>query len=395
MSNPTPNLASQRPSGPSGHVLIVDDTPENIQVLGSLLRESDYDINVATSGKQALETLERVHPDLVLLDIMMPDMDGYEVCRRMKENPITADIPVIFLTAKTETNSVVRGFELGAVDYVTKPFQAPELLQRVDTHLTLSRLRGELESRVEDLSRALGQIDQLNREQDAFLRHELNNVINPIAGYADMLRTVLGGSVDEKALSWLDAILRGTSSMQRILTDIKRLSAIERGAENLAFMPIPLYGILVDIIADVRSTLVRNTDDPGTEGSVIINLLPESLDARIQADLSFLPGVFKNVIKNAAEHVLETSPNPVVTVSCTADEAVVTVDVHNGGDPVPPERLATFFDRFNSTKLGQGGTGLGTTYARIVTEAHGGSISVSSSAEDGTRVRISLPRVVS
>ncbi|MDE2995202.1 MAG: HAMP domain-containing sensor histidine kinase [Bacteroidota bacterium] len=160
-------------------------------------------------------------------------------------------------------------------------------------------------------------------------------------------------------------------------------------------MPIPLYGILIDIIADVRSSLARNTDDPGTEGSVIINLLPESLDARIQADLSFLPGVFKNVIKNAAEHVLETSPNPVVTESCTADDATVTVDVHNGGDLVPPERLATFFDRFNSTKLEQGGTGLGTTYARIVTEAHGGSISVSSSAEDGTQVRISLPRVVS
>ena len=109
MSNPAPSLASQRPSGPSGHVLIVDDTPENIQVLGSLLRESDYNINVATSGKQALDALERVHPDLVLLDIMMPDMDGYEVCRRMKENPKTADIPVIFLTAKTETTSVVHG----------------------------------------------------------------------------------------------------------------------------------------------------------------------------------------------------------------------------------------------------------------------------------------------
>ncbi|MDE2995203.1 MAG: hypothetical protein OXT73_00480 [Bacteroidota bacterium] len=129
------------------------------------------------------------------------------------EGQYSAHVMVTNMTAKTETTSVVHGFELGAVDYVTKPFWAPELLRRVDTHLTLSRLRRELESRVSDLSRALGQIDQLNREQDAFLRHELNNVINPIAGYADMLRTVLDGSVDEKALSWLDAILRGTSSM--------------------------------------------------------------------------------------------------------------------------------------------------------------------------------------
>lgn len=376
----------------SGLVLIVDDTLENIQVLGSLLRDAGYSINVATSGKQALSTLDRVIPDLVLLDIMMPEMDGFEVCRRMKTNAAWRSIPVIFLTAKVETESVVEGFELGAVDYVTKPFQAAELLQRVETHLTLSRLRKELSDRVDELSDALGRIEQLHREQDAFLRHELNNVINPIAGYAGMLESSIGAAMDQKPLSWLKSISKGTESMQHMLKDLKDLNEVERGAKTFSLMPVPLYGILEDVIRDVAA---------GADDQIPIHLHPELLDVRVPADLSFLPGVFKNLIKNAVEHLRTTNgnedgPGPQdVQVLCSAEESTVTIDVVNGGDPIPEDRLATFFEKFNSTKAGDGGTGLGTTYARIVTKAHGGSISVSSSEEDGTRVRVELPRVVS
>ncbi len=375
----------------TGLILIVDDTQENIQVLGSLLRDAGYRINVAMNGEQALSTLERVSPDLVLLDIMMPVMDGFEVCRRMKQEPRWEDIPVIFLTAKIETESVVEGFELGAVDYVTKPFQAAELLQRVDTHLTLSRLRRELAMRVSELSDALGRIEQLHREQDAFLRHELNNVINPIAGYSDMLRSTLGGQVGEKPLQWLDAISRGTSSMQGMLTNLKDLNEVERGARAFSFMHVPLYGILGDVIQDVRSA---------SGNGIPISLTPDMMDDRVPADLSFLPGVFKNLIKNAVEHVEVHAGAGVngqagVQVRCSSEGDTVVVEVANGGPAIPEDRLATFFDKFNSTKTGAGGTGLGTTYARIVTEAHGGSISVSSSEADGTRVRVTLPRAVS
>ena len=126
-------------------VLIVDDTPQNIQVLGTVLREQNYQINVAQNGLQALDSVEKVPPDLILLDVMMPELDGFETCKRLKANDDTKDIPVIFLTAKVETDDVVHGFELGAVDYVTKPFNATELLARVRTHLELQRLRRELE----------------------------------------------------------------------------------------------------------------------------------------------------------------------------------------------------------------------------------------------------------
>jgi len=128
-----------------GRILVVDDAAANIQMVTAILREHGYQISVATNGRQALAVLERVRPDLILLDVLMPEMDGFEACRRIKHNPAYQDIPIIFLTAKTDATDIVRGFELGAVDYVPKPFNAYELLARVNTHLTLDRLNRENE----------------------------------------------------------------------------------------------------------------------------------------------------------------------------------------------------------------------------------------------------------
>ena len=135
-------------------ILVVDDTPANIQTVAAILKEKGYQISVATNGKQALDVLERVRPDLILLDVMMPEMDGFETCRRIKAAEAWRDIPVIFLTAKTETADIVHGFELGAVDYVAKPFNAHELLARVNTHLTIDQLRRSLAGKNVELARA-------------------------------------------------------------------------------------------------------------------------------------------------------------------------------------------------------------------------------------------------
>ncbi len=136
-------------------ILIVDDTQKNIQVLGTMLQEEAYQINVAQNGLQALQVVEKVKPDLILLDIMMPEMDGYETCERLKSDPETKDIPVIFLTAKTETDDIVKGFNLGAVDYVTKPFNHAELMSRVTTHLELKAAREKLAQLAQKLSKYL------------------------------------------------------------------------------------------------------------------------------------------------------------------------------------------------------------------------------------------------
>ena len=157
-------------------ILIVDDAPVNIQALSSMLRDKGYQISIATNGRQALEVLAVVRPDLILLDVMMPELDGFETCARIKANPAWRDMPVIFLTARSETGDIVRGFELGAVDYVAKPFHAHELLARVHTHLAMARLRRENE--------------QLIRSESENARHR--SVAQMVAGVAHEINTPLG-----------------------------------------------------------------------------------------------------------------------------------------------------------------------------------------------------------
>lgn len=139
----------------SSRILVVDDTTENLQVIGAILRKSGYQLSIAKHGQQGLDIAARTPPDLVLLDIMMPDMDGFEVCCRFNADDRLNDIPIIFLTASNEADSVVKGLELGAVDYITKPFNAAELLSRVNTHLQLRAARQKLEQLASKLSRYL------------------------------------------------------------------------------------------------------------------------------------------------------------------------------------------------------------------------------------------------
>jgi CheY-like chemotaxis protein len=143
-------------------ILIVDDVPKNIQVLGHVLNKHDYLIAAATDGHKALAMVADVKPDLILMDIMMPDMDGFEACRRLKSDPATRLIPIILLTAKTASEDIVQGFALGAVDYVTKPFSAPELIARVKTHVELKRARDIQQELIEKLQTALGKVNLLS-----------------------------------------------------------------------------------------------------------------------------------------------------------------------------------------------------------------------------------------
>ncbi len=142
-------------------ILIVDDTLKNLQVSGNLLKRENYQISVATGGNQALKMLEEITPDLILLDIMMPDINGFEVCKKIKESPATKEIPVIFLTAKNEPEDIVEGFKTGAVDYVAKPFISTELIARVRTHVELKTARDTQKQLVADLKKALDEVKQL------------------------------------------------------------------------------------------------------------------------------------------------------------------------------------------------------------------------------------------
>ena len=192
------------PDSPSGafSVLIVDDISKNIQILGNILRAEGYVLAFAVSGEQALEMMGADRYDLVLLDVMMPGLDGFEVCRRLKTSTESRDIPIIFLTAKTEQEDIITGFHLGAVDYVTKPFNAVELLARVRTHLALKRSREQIEQKNSSLTLKNQQLEKLNDQ----LQHALEEIrtlrgILPICAGCKRIRQQ--GADPSKKESWV------------------------------------------------------------------------------------------------------------------------------------------------------------------------------------------------
>jgi CheY-like chemotaxis protein len=175
--------------GMEENLLIIDDIPENIQVLGHALAKEHYSVSFATDGQQALDMIAENDFDLILLDIMMPHMDGYEVCRRLKNVPGKKEVPVIFLTARTETEDIVKGFQVGAVDYVTKPFNAPELLARVRTHIELTNARKLIQHRNRELARKNDALEKMNAElQSALARIKTLEGILPICSYCNKIR---------------------------------------------------------------------------------------------------------------------------------------------------------------------------------------------------------------
>lgn len=163
----------------NGKILAVDDTPASLRLLTDILKAEGYEVRSAISGELALFAATSHPPDLVLLDIRMPQMDGFEVCRRLKANPVTSDVPVIFVSAASETEEKVRGFEVGAVDFVTKPYQRDELLARVRTHLELNHLRNHLEDLVDERTVEL-------RESEKKLRASLLDSITALAAIVEM-----------------------------------------------------------------------------------------------------------------------------------------------------------------------------------------------------------------
>ena len=224
----------------SSRILVVDDTSANLQALAAILKEKGYQISVATNGKQALDVLARVQPDLILLDVMMPEMDGFETCRRLKASDQLRHIPVIFLTGKTDTTDIVRGFELGAVDYVAKPFNAHELLARVNTHLTVDELRRSLAAKNVELARA----HELVRR--AFGRYVSEEVAVSILQSPEGLE--LGG--EEREVTILMSDLRGFTAHAARLKPREVIEFLNLYLESMVDVISHYEGTIDEIIGD-------------------------------------------------------------------------------------------------------------------------------------------------
>jgi two-component system sensor histidine kinase/response regulator len=206
-----------------GDILIVDDIPENLQLLFTMLSEQGYDVRRVLSGKQALNVIEKDPPDLILLDIKMPEMDGYEICQRLKEDSQTQDIPIIFLSALNDTFDKVKAFEVGGVDYITKPFQLPEVLIRVKNQMELLKAKQELQEKNNELK-------FLNQELESFgynVAHDLNNPLTNILGFVEILKDQYQDVLDEKGLKFLEIIHHSSKQMRNIINDLLKLSKIQ------------------------------------------------------------------------------------------------------------------------------------------------------------------------
>lgn len=364
------------------HLLVVDDTPKNIQFLGAVLRDEGYIVSVALNGKEAVERARSIHPDLILMDVMMPEMDGIEACRILVDDPDTTGIPIVFLSAKGSPEDVVEGLSAGGVDYIRKPFQAVEVLQRIASHLRVSELQRELALRVAEAEAAREDALRVSREYASFTRHELSNALGPVLGYSDMLlrQRDLPEETREK---WTAQIKDSAVAMKRLLAAIKDLQQIEDGSARVERKPCNLVALLRAEAAGLELSF---------NGRGRFTTLFPDHPVLIQADQTLLAGVFRNLLKNALEHVVDLPMGEQrLLISLDESEHDVVVAVENGGPAIPASRLETFFEKFNTTKRRSGGTGLGTSYARIVTQAHGGHIQVSSEQGTGTRVIVTLP----
>ncbi len=345
-------------------VLIVDDTPENIQVLMEALK-NDYAILAAKNGEKALRlAFAEPQPDIILLDIMMPGMDGYEVCRQLKADPRTEDIPVIFITALSDAADETKGLEIGAIDYITKPFNPDIVKARVRNHLHLREA-------------AL-----LKDDVERIMRHDLKSPLTSIISLPQLL--FLAENIDDSQRELLKRIEDSGYIILSMVNLSTTLFKIERGG----FTPNPEE---VDLVSAIRKVL-GNIEDTIELRGLNIRLEVNSLEADagavflIQGEELLCFSMLANLISNAVE---ASAASQSVTIRLFADNAGKHVQIHNMG-VVPADVRERFFEKY-ATAGKHGGTGLGTYSARLIARALGGDIRMRTSDEAGTTVTVSLP----
>ncbi|MBN1414030.1 MAG: hybrid sensor histidine kinase/response regulator [Bacteroidales bacterium] len=356
-------------------ILIVDDMPKNIQLLGSILKNESIDIEFATSGKEALEWLQSRHFDLVLLDIMMPEMDGFEVCRKIKENPDTTDIAVIFITAKTDIQSVIQGFEIGAVDYLTKPFNKNELVARVRTHLTLQRQK-----------RMLEQNNALKNKIFSIIGHDLRNPVGNIKTYID---------------AFLISGMEVSDEVRFLLKDVSILSEQAFSLlDNLLLWAKNQSGVLTSKpvrtdITEIINNAVHMVQNQADNKMISIHKLPmKKMEAFFDPEQIAI--VLRNLLWNAVKF---TPKGGEIFVSADIvsdrDKSFVNVEVIDNGIGINTEDQKKLFDsRHHYTTYGtnnEKGSGLGLHLCREFIEMNGGSIGVHSEPGKGSTFFFALP----
>ncbi|WP_046007459.1 sensor histidine kinase [Pseudoalteromonas rubra] len=397
-------------------ILIVDDKAENLELLTNFLEPEGYEVAFATSGKEAINIATIFLPHLILLDVMMPGIDGFETCRRLKSLGKVKEVPVIFVTGKSELSDIVEAFSVGAVDYVTKPIRQEELLARVSTHLQLQaliNLRDELISTLRDKTLELEKLSKLKEQQletsqhfshigelVGELTHELGtplSVVRTAVSHLNEKQQELAQQVQKQTLAKQDlqTFIDNTaqsceivlSSMDNVMHLIDSFKNIVVGEFSGTISECNLHDYLHNIQYVLTPKLKR------TPHTVSIHC-PQAL--HIVSDTGALSQVLINLINNALIHAFEEQTAGTIDIQVDHQDDKITLNIKDNGKGISCEQTSKVFDKYYTTRVGAGGSGLGLYIVKKLVESRlNGSIALSSQPGEGTLFTIVLPKELS
>ncbi len=372
----------------SGDILAVDDNPANLDLLGGLLREQGYKVRSATSGKRALEAALKARPELIILDINMPEMDGYETCRQLKMTPFLASVPVIFISALDGALDKVKAFDVGGADYLSKPFQPQEVVARVEHQLCIFRLEQELVAKNRVLQEAnlrLRELDQLKSSFTAMLVHDIRSPLTPVGLALEHYR--FSGSIPEVMLAQCENCIRKVSGMLHEMLEVFQ----SEGGE----FPVELSPISPEtLLAGLRSAFSIEAKKRG----LVFEVVGENLPPAMLGDFNKLDRTLVNLIANAFKF---TSEGGKVTLKVDVKDGAgvdaghrwLRFEVTDTGRGIPPHQLPYVFDPYRQSVATDRdlGVGLGLAIVQRIVAAHKGRVTVQSQVGVGTTFTILLP----
>lgn len=360
-------------------ILIVDDNPANLQLLYGMLKKSGYLVRPVPNGTLALEAAAKTPPDLILLDINMPGVDGYEVCRRLKADERLKDVPVIFISAHNETPDKLKAFSVGGVDYVTKPFHFEEVEARVATHLKIREQKQQLEASYE-------QLRKLEVLRDSLVHMIVHDLRSPLMGVDVCLQTlemIEKDNISERAAKLLREAATTTDRLIEMVGSLLDVSKMESNALQLDLSPREMSDLVKGAIAKAGPLKGRRnfkTDLPKASVELV-------------CDGDLVQRVMQNLLANAFQFTPEECT---IRVAVEPDGELVRVSVHDDGPGIPAEFHEKIFEKFGQVDMGSGKrkftTGLGLTFCKLAVEAHGGSIGVTSEPGRGSTFWFILPK---
>jgi two-component system, sensor histidine kinase and response regulator len=364
-------------SGEKPLILVVDDAPENLGVLFEALKK-DYTVIAARNGIRALQlATTRPMPDLILLDVVMPEMDGYQVCARLKEMDETRSIPVIFLTALEDEESEIHGLSLGAADFIRKPINPITLHFRVKLHIELLQARRCLEEQ----NRQLIEAARLREFVEQITQHDLKGPLNVIIGVPHLLLQKCKFTASQRNL--VKTIEKSGYKMLEMINRSLDLFKMEAGRYEFRPEPVDILSVMLRVLDEVAPMVTAKNLQVALR---VDNQLPvEGQQVMAMAESLFCHSMFSNLLRNG----VEASPHDDVINIGFDQKSDVTISIDNGGE-VPEEIRNRFFDKF-VTAGKENGTGLGTYSAKLIARTQKGTISLDTSAPGRTCIRVTLP----